>query len=47
VIIPLSPLGDVLGFSALPIAFWPLLIVIVAAYLVLVEMAKRRFEPRG
>jgi len=47
VIIPLSPLGDVLGFSALPVAFWLLLVVIVAAYLALVELAKRRFEPRG
>jgi Mg2+-importing ATPase len=47
VIVPLSPLGDVLGFTALPIAFWLLLVVIVAAYLALVELAKRRFEPRG
>jgi Mg2+-importing ATPase len=46
VLIPLSPLGDVLGFSGLPIAFWPLLAFIVAAYLGLVEVAKRRFEPR-
>jgi Mg2+-importing ATPase len=44
VIIPLSPLGDVLGFTALPIIFWPLLVLIVAAYLALVELAKRRFE---
>ena len=47
VIIPLSPLGDVLGFTALPIGFWLLLVVIVAAYLALVELAKRRFEPRA
>jgi Mg2+-importing ATPase len=47
VIIPLSPLGDVLGFSALPLTFWLLLVVIVAAYLALVEVAKRRFEPRA
>ena len=46
VIIPLSPLGDVLGFSPLPLAFWLLLVVVVAAYLALVELAKRRFEPR-
>ena len=44
VIIPLSPLGEVLGFTALPIIFWPLLVLIVAAYLALVELAKRRFE---
>jgi Mg2+-importing ATPase len=47
VIIPLSPLGDVLGFGALPITFWLLLPVIVAAYLALVELAKRRFESRA
>jgi Mg2+-importing ATPase len=47
VIIPLSPLGDVLGFSPLPLAFWPLLVLVVAAYLGLVELTKRRFEPRG
>ena len=47
VAIPLSPLGDVLGFSALPIAFWLLLVIIVAAYLALVELAKRRFELRS
>ena len=46
VVIPLSPLGDVLGFTPLPIAFWLLLAAIVAAYLTLVELAKRRFEPR-
>ena len=47
VLIPLSPLGDVLGFARLPVAFWPLLALIVAAYLGLVELTKRRFEPRG
>jgi Mg2+-importing ATPase len=47
VIIPLSPLGDVLGFATLPIAFWPLLALVVGAYLALVELTKRRFEPRG
>ncbi len=47
VIIPLSPLGGILGFTSLPLVFWPLLALIVAAYLGLVELAKRRFEPRG
>jgi Mg2+-importing ATPase len=47
VLIPLSPLGDVLGFVALPIAFWLLLAPVVATYLLLVELAKRRFEPRA
>ena len=45
VIVPLSPLGDVLGFTALPPAYWVLLAVVVAAYLTLVELVKRRFEP--
>ncbi len=45
VAIPLSPLGGTLGFSVLPWAFWPLLAGIVAAYLLLVELVKRRFEP--
>ena len=47
VIIPLSPVGDVLGFTALPVAFWPLLVGIVAAYLTLVELVKRRFDRRA
>jgi Mg2+-importing ATPase len=47
VAIPLSPLGDVLGFAPLPLAFWVLLVVLVVAYLGLVELAKRRFEPRA
>ena len=47
-LIPLSPLGTVLGFSPLPWVFWPLLVIVVAAYLALVELAKRRFEsPSG
>ncbi|HEX7473873.1 MAG TPA: magnesium-translocating P-type ATPase, partial [Candidatus Limnocylindrales bacterium] len=46
VVIPLSPLGDVLGFTPLPFVFWPLLAVIVAAYLALVEIMKRLFEQR-
>ena len=45
VLIPLSPLGPVLGFGALPPAFWLLLVVLVAAYLALVELVKRRLEP--
>ena len=46
VALPLSPLGPVLGFAALPPAFWLLLAVIVVAYLALVETAKRWFEAR-
>ncbi len=44
VVITLSPLGGALGFTALPPAFWLLLVVLVAAYLALVELVKRRFE---
>lgn len=47
VLIPLSPLGDVLGFIALPPAYWLLLVVVVVAYLALVEVVKRRFAQHG
>ena len=47
VIIPLSPLGSgVMGFGALPWQFWPLMVVIVVAYLTLVEVIKRIFDVR-
>jgi Mg2+-importing ATPase len=46
VIIPLSPLGSVIGFGALPWQFFVLLVVIVAAYLLLVEVTKRWFFRR-
>ncbi len=45
-ILPISPLGPVLGFTPLPLVFWPLLAAIVAAYLALVEVMKRLFETR-
>ena len=44
VVIPLSPLAPVLGFAALPAVFWVLLAVLVAGYLALVELVKRRFD---
>ena len=45
VIIALSPLGPaLLSFGALPWQFWPLLVVLVAAYLALIEIAKRYFD---
>jgi len=47
VVIPLSPLGAFLGFTAMPLTFWPLLAGIVIAYLTLVELVKRRFEGRA
>jgi Mg2+-importing ATPase len=46
VIIPLSPLGSVIGFGGLPWQFWPLLGLIVVAYLTLVEIVKRIFDAR-
>ena len=42
VLIPLSPLGPALGFEALPPVFWLLLAILVAAYMALVELVKRR-----
>jgi Mg2+-importing ATPase len=47
VLIPLSPLGGILGFAPLPLAFWPMLIALVGVYLGLVELVKRRVEPRA
>jgi Mg2+-importing ATPase len=47
VLIPFSPLGPVLGFAPLPLAFWLLLVVLVSAYLGLVELVKRRFDSRS
>jgi len=45
VVIPMSQVGrDLLGFDPLPLAFWPLLIGVTAAYLVLVETAKYIFN---
>jgi Mg2+-importing ATPase len=46
VLIPLSPLGPVLGFAPLPPAYWVLLVALVIAYLALVELVKRRFDAR-
>jgi len=46
VVIPLSPLGPVLGFAALPPVFWLLLAVLVSGYLGLVEVVKWRFDRR-
>ena len=44
VLIPLSPLGSVIGFGSLPWQFWPLLIVLVVAYLALIEVVKFFFN---
>jgi Mg2+-importing ATPase len=46
VLVPLSPLGPVVGFGALPWQFWLLLVAIVAGYLTLVELTKYWFDRR-
>ena len=40
VVLPLSPLGGVLGFVAMPPLFWLVLPFLVLGYLALVEAAK-------
>ena len=42
-LLPLTPLASALGFTPLPIAFFAILVAMVAAYLVLVEVVKKRF----
>jgi Mg2+-importing ATPase len=42
-ILPFSPLAHVLGFTSLPIAFFLILLGMIASYLVLVEFVKARF----
>jgi Mg2+-importing ATPase len=42
-VLPLTPLAGVLGFTALPIAFFLILLGMIGAYLVLVEAVKARF----
>jgi Mg2+-importing ATPase len=46
VLIPVSPLGSVIGFGALPWQFWPMLAVFVVAYLSLIEIVKFFFDRR-
>jgi len=45
--LPFSPLAHVLGFTTLPIAFFLILLGMIAVYLVLVELAKSRFYGAG
>jgi len=50
VMLPFSPIAHVLGFTPLPAAFFGFLVVMVLAYLVLIELGKQRFYralPRG
>jgi len=42
VLLPFSPLAGVLGFTALPAAFFAFLVAATGLYLLLVEMAKRK-----
>jgi P-type Mg2+ transporter len=46
VILPYSPLAGLLGFRALPLAYFLFLAPVTATYLVLVEIAKRRLLRR-
>ena len=40
--LPFSPLAHMLGFTPLPVAYFVFVAVATAAYLLLVEVAKRR-----
>jgi P-type Mg2+ transporter len=42
-LLPLTPLAGLLGFTALPISFFAILVAMILAYLALVEFAKQRF----
>jgi P-type Mg2+ transporter len=42
-VLPFTPLAGSLGFAALPLSFFLILIGMVAVYLILVELAKSRF----
>ena len=41
--LPFTPLAHVLGFASLPLAFFLILLGMIAAYIVLVELVKARF----
>jgi Mg2+-importing ATPase len=47
IVLPFSPLRDYLGFSALPLLYWPLLALTVAGYVVLTQAAKMVLLRRG
>ena len=46
IVLPISPLATLLGFSALPLQFWAALATFVVAYLAIVEVVKRRLWRR-
>lgn len=39
-VVPFTPLGRIMGFTAFPTSFWPLLILMTVTYLLLVETGK-------
>jgi Mg2+-importing ATPase len=45
-LLPFTPLAHLLGFTALPLAFFLILVAMVMAYLVLIELAKSWFYGR-
>jgi len=45
--LPTSPLAGPLGFTPLPLAFWPFLVVTVIGYLALTQLVKRALHARG
>lgn len=47
VYLPFSPIAAGLGFVALPVLFWPILVVIVCGYLLTAELTKYIFMPRS
>jgi Mg2+-importing ATPase len=47
VLLPFSPVAHALGFRALPVGFLAALLAMIAAYMLLIELGKRRFfRPR-
>jgi Mg2+-importing ATPase len=42
-ILPFTPLAPALGFTALPLEFFLILVAMIVGYLVLVEVVKARF----
>jgi Mg2+-importing ATPase len=42
-VLPFTPLAGLLGFASLPVSFFLILLGMIASYLLLVEIAKRRF----
>ena len=42
-VLPFTPLAGFLGFAALPVGYFLILLGMIATYVLLVEIAKRRF----